>query len=228
VRFLAAVLADQRARGIVPRLLDLGCGDGSVLAALGVPAAVGLDGSEGAVAAARARGLAAVRGAVAAPPFRTGAFSLVTMFHVLEHVADPAEPLRAAHALLRDGGDLVVQVPNAASWQAAWLGPRWSGFDVPRHLVSYAPAALRAVLARHGFAVVREGRAFLRDDTALFASSLVPHLYPPARTGRAGSGRAAWLADLGYLAVTVATLPVVLLANLRGGGATVMVQARRV
>lgn len=39
-------------------------------------------------------------------------FDMVTLWHVLEHVADPVELLRNACALLRDGGMLCVEVPN--------------------------------------------------------------------------------------------------------------------
>jgi len=229
VRFVSRVVAEQRQRGVRVRLLDVGCGDGSVLEALGVPSAVGLDSAPGAVRATRARGLDAVRGTLVARPFRPASFSLVTMFHVLEHVPDVTPHLEAVWGLLQDGGDLVVQVPNAASWQGRCLGERWAGFDVPRHLVNYPPRVLRCLLGRHGFAVVRTTQLCLRDNTALLASSLLPGLYPPARAARrqAEAPLAAWARDLAFLAATLAALPVTLVESLVGRGATIMVHARR-
>ena len=56
----------------------------------------------------------------------------ITMFHVLEHLYEPASYLDAAHKLLRPDGRLVVQVPNAACWQFLLFGERWNGIDVPR------------------------------------------------------------------------------------------------
>ena len=59
------------------------------------------------------------------------------MFHVLEHLYDPRAYLAAAHELLAPDGRLVVQVPNAASWQFRLLGRAWNGVDVPRHLFDF-------------------------------------------------------------------------------------------
>src|SRR6185295_19453226 len=126
--------------------------------------------SASAVRAARSRGLDVLRGNVLQLPFAAGSFSLVTMFHFLEHVAPPAEYLGAAHRLLADGGDLIVQVPNASSWQAGLFGRRWSGFDVPRHVVNYSAGTLSRTLERHGFRVVHVTQFSLRDNTALCAS----------------------------------------------------------
>jgi len=53
-----------------------------------------------------------------------GSFAGITMFHVLEHLPDPRAYLVAARELLAPDGRLVVQVPNAASWQFRLLGRR--------------------------------------------------------------------------------------------------------
>lgn len=228
VRFVARIVAEQQRRGTGVRLLDIGCGDGSVLEACAVQPSVGLDWSLTAARAARARGLDVLRGELYGAPFRDRTFSLITMFHVLEHVASPDAYLRAVKRLLTDDGDLVVQVPNVDSWQAAVLGGRWAGLDVPRHLVDYSPVTLRALLARSGFSVVRETQYSLRDNPTTLANSLVPRLYPPGRVARKVAGReaAAWTGDLAYLAVTLAAVPVALVESLAGCGASVMIQAR--
>jgi SAM-dependent methyltransferase len=228
VRFVKRVATQQARRGMPVRLLDIACGDGSILAAVPVRARVGIDSSDSAVRAARLRGLDVLRGNVLELPFAAGTFSLVTMFHFLEHVAPPDGYLDAAHRLLADDGDLIVQVPNASSWQAGLLRGRWSGFDVPRHVVNYSVETLGRTLERHGFRVVHATQFSLRDNTALCASSVVPGLYPPARAGRGPEPRAlAWLADLTYLAVTLALLPFTFVESAAGRGATIMVHAHR-
>jgi SAM-dependent methyltransferase len=224
VRFVRRVLTEQRARGLDPRLLDIGCGDGSFLDALAFPAATAADASHAAVRAARARGLAATRARLDLPPFRPGSFTLVTMFHVLEHVSPAGSHLDAARRLLAPGGELVIQVPNSASWQARLLGGRWAGLDVPRHLVDYSDRTLNATLSRHGFEVVRESHFSLRDNATTLANSLAPWLYPPARA--AGDDPGAVLRDLLYLGLTLAATPFTLLESSFRRGAAVMVQAR--
>ena len=41
-----------------------------------------------------------------------GDYDLITIHHVLEHLADPRMAMRILHGWLRPGGHLVVEVPN--------------------------------------------------------------------------------------------------------------------
>lgn len=230
VRFVQRIIAEQKRAGKSVALLDVGCADGSFLAAFGSQHRVGLDNSWTAVRAARARGLNVLQGSLLTCALAENSFSLITMFHFLEHVRPAGSYLRAARRLLTDDGDLVVQVPNAASWQAALLKAKWSGFDVPRHLVNYSTGTLRVALAEAGFRVVREEQFSLRDNAAALANSLAPGLYPPARAVRrkANRGLLAWAADLAYLGLILLFFPFTAVESLFGRGATVMVQAKKV
>jgi SAM-dependent methyltransferase len=229
VRFVKRIVAQQQRTQTWLRLLDVGCGDGSFLTALDVHPGVGLDRSPDAAAAVHARGHQALVGDLATTPLRAQSFSLVTMFHYLEHVSPATASLAAVHGLLAPGGRLVVQVPNGASWQARLLGRRWGGYDPPRHLVNYTPRTLRATLERHGFEIVRVSFYSVRDNPTTLANSLAPSLYPPARAalGRTAGWRE-WAANLGYLGLVWAGLPFTLLESACGAGAAVMVEARPV
>jgi SAM-dependent methyltransferase len=229
VAFVGRIAASQRGRGQSVRVLDIGCGDGSFLARLGEADAVGLDISASAVQATRGHGIAAVRGVPWESPLAPGTFSLVTSFHFLEHVPTPGPSLRAMRTLLRDDGDLVLQVPNGRSWQARLCGRSWGGYDVPRHLVNYSDRSLAKALHEHGFEVVAVNHFCLRDNPTTLANSLVPSLYPPARmaAGRRGDGVGALLANLAYLGVTVASMPWSFVESCCRRGASVMVHARK-
>ena len=223
VRFVRRVVEERKARGAWRGLLDVGCGDGSFLTALQARPATGLDWSVEALRAVRARGFPGVRGGLEETPFQPGAFSVVTMFHYLEHVCPAAPVLAAVRGLLAPDGRLVVQVPNADCWQRALVRSRWAGYDPPRHLVHYATATLRRTLEQNGFEVVRVTHASLRDNPTTLANSLAPSLYPPARAARGRHDR--W-GSLAYLALVMAGLPFALLEAACGHGAAVMMEAR--
>ena len=92
--------------------------------------------------------------AAACPGLPDNAFDLVILWHALEHLPDPSGALCAIRGLLRDGGRLVVAVPNLASWQARLLKARWFHLDVPRHLWHFTPETLEHLLRVTGFQVV--------------------------------------------------------------------------
>ena len=152
------------------------------------------------------------------------------MFHVLEHLYDPHAYVEAAHGLLRPDGRLIVQVPNAASWQFLLLGENWSGVDVPRHLTLFRSRDLEVLLERCGFEVVRRKHFSLRDNPA------VPGDQPGAVAGPDGApcprngGRPA-AAGCSRTSSTSAwwwrRLPWTLLEAACRAGSTVMVEARK-
>jgi SAM-dependent methyltransferase len=63
-----------------------------------------------------------------------GRYDVVSMFHHLEHAPDPREELRAALAVLRPGGHLVVEVTDPACLFGALLGGWWVRYHQPRQL----------------------------------------------------------------------------------------------
>jgi SAM-dependent methyltransferase len=66
----------------------------------------------------------------------------VAMWHVLEHLRNPAEILERIAARLEPGGVLAIGVPNPSSLQFRLMGARWPQVDAPRHLCLMAPDAL--------------------------------------------------------------------------------------
>lgn len=211
-------------------LLDAGCGGGLFLAMLqehGYRVA-GLDFSCGAAAVAWANnGVPAVCGTLSRPPFPDGSCAVVTMFHVLEHLYDPASYLDASHRLLRPGGRLVIQAPNAACWQFLLLGENWSGLDVPRHLVDFRLRDLEILLDQCGFEILRVKHFSLRDNPAGLATSLAPGLDPMARRirGVREGPKLRLLKDLLYFTLVLACAPFTLLEAACRAGSTVIVEA---
>jgi SAM-dependent methyltransferase len=229
VRFVRRAIAAGGEQGLV---LDVGCGGGLFLRLLRERGhrVAGLDFScDAAVVAWRRNGIPVACGSLAHAPFAAGSCAVVTMFHVLEHLYDPGSYLVAAHRLLQPGGRLVVQVPNASSWQFFLLRENWSGLDVPRHLINFRADDLAALLDTCGFEVVRTKHFSLRDNPAGFATSLAPRLDPMARRVRRvpETPRAALAKSLLYFALLAAGLPFTLMEACCRAGSTVMMEARK-
>lgn len=108
-------------RGIVPAaggsVLDVGCGEGSLLRALGrARPGLTLTGVEPTIAFARhvatGSGITVVADIADLP--RDRRFNLIVLIHVLEHVYHPVDVLRQIQERLADGGTLYVDVPDVA------------------------------------------------------------------------------------------------------------------
>jgi SAM-dependent methyltransferase len=229
LNFVTKALIDCGEKG---HIVDIGCGGGLFLKILRERgyAGVGLDNSAAAARVAlKQNGVPVICGDLTHSPLDRGGFSLVTMFHVLEHVYDPVGYLRTARDLLSPDGRLIVQVPNASSWQFLIFGEHWNGVDVPRHLVNYRQRDLENLLDYCGFEVLRRKHFSLRDNPAGFATSLAPSLDPMARRVRAGkeSPPLRLLKDSVYLGLTLAALPFTVFEAVCGAGSSIMIEARK-
>jgi 2-polyprenyl-3-methyl-5-hydroxy-6-metoxy-1,4-benzoquinol methylase len=139
------------------RVLELGCGHGGFLKLVRDAGfdVLGLDLSPSVLDYARRTfGIDVVRGPLEETDLPAGSFDVVAAFDVLEHVPDPLETVRAAAALLRPGGLLVVQTPRYSGDSHAALRAREDPFlahlnpGVHVHLLT--ADGMRALFARAG------------------------------------------------------------------------------
>jgi len=229
VRFVRRALESAGKTGIV---LDVGCGGGlflGMLAQSGVKV-MGLDFSLDAAGVAwRKQHVPAVCASLSHAPFAPASCAVVTMFHVLEHLYDPNTYVESARDLLQPNGRLVIQVPNASSWQFLMLGENWSGLDIPRHLLTFRASDLEVLLDRCGLEPVRYKYFSLRDNPAGLATSLAPSLDPMARRVRGipEGPRKKLLKDLLYFCLVAASVPPTLVEAACRAGSTIMVEARK-
>ncbi|MCS6913203.1 MAG: class I SAM-dependent methyltransferase [Myxococcales bacterium] len=129
---------------------DLGCNGGHYLRFCG-PGSQGLDISRDSVAACRAQGLSAQQHDlnVLPLPLPGGAFGVVLLSHVLEHVHAPLLLLQEANRLLRPGGRLVLGLPIEDSLYSRLRMDYYGGPE--GHLYSFSRRNLRRLLELAGF-----------------------------------------------------------------------------
>jgi SAM-dependent methyltransferase len=229
VRFVQGAIDNSGGRGPI---VDVGCGGGLFLRLLAERGhdVIGVDLSpEAASVSWRVNGVPAIATRFSRAPLPPASCSVVTMFHVLEHLYDPASYLDAAREVLKREGRLVIQVPNADCWQFQLFGERWNGIDVPRHLFNFRKCDIDVLLGECGFEPVRYKHFSLRDNPAGLATTLVPSLDPMSRRVRRvhESPGIRLLKDLLYMGLTGASLPFTLLEAACRAGSTIMVEARK-
>jgi SAM-dependent methyltransferase len=159
------------------RILDVGCGTGSILKQLGNPEKnVGVDLAPEAISFCHERGLNNVQQAdVAALPFSDGSFAAVICSSVLYHqwVKDVGGAVREMHRVLRPGGLLLLNVPafrflHSAHDEAVMTARRFTRNDI------------RFLLAENGFAI----RRLTYWTTLLFPLAVIARTFGGSKMGR--------------------------------------------
>lgn len=136
-------------------LLDLGCGTGHFLKAAKDNGwqVDGIEPDENARKLACTLIESKVKGNFLQEAF-DGNYSIITAWHVFEHIHQIDSTLKKLKSLLKTDGKLIVAVPNYTSFDAKKYGSFWAAYDVPRHLYHFSPSAMEALLNRHGFKII--------------------------------------------------------------------------
>jgi 2-polyprenyl-3-methyl-5-hydroxy-6-metoxy-1,4-benzoquinol methylase len=217
-------------------LLDVGCGSGTLMGILKHRGfrVLGVDFSREAASVAEIEnGVQVLVGPLEQASFKETTFDVVTLFHVMEHVANPRDLLSEIRRILKPDGCLILQVPNIDSWQSKVFGAQWYGLDIPRHLIDYSKAAMLRLLSDSGFSVRRIRHFNLRDNAPALVSSIFPSLDPVSRAVRhqrhdmEETATAAWARHLSYLFFVLCAWPIAMIESAFGHGATIMIEARR-
>jgi 2-polyprenyl-3-methyl-5-hydroxy-6-metoxy-1,4-benzoquinol methylase len=144
------------------RVLDFGCGKGEFVETCinnGFDA-VGVDFSTSRATSARLKIVPSLDDV-------PGAFHVVTLFEVLEHVERPADILAMLSARLVDAGILIVETPDCSGVTGIRSQRDKHLVDPVQHVNGFTPRTLTAIVERAGFE--RIGRPM-----AIAASGLVP------------------------------------------------------
>lgn len=138
-----------------PRLLEIGCSVGATLEVATQRGwdAVGVDVAETAIARCRKAGLEALLVGPLVLPFADESFDVVCAWHVIEHVESVEKTLKEWARVLRPGGLLVIETPDANCRKAKRLGARYRKFWAPEHTYTFSRSSLQKFFERAGLEV---------------------------------------------------------------------------
>ncbi len=207
------------------RVLDVGCGDGSLLREIGRQGPwelFGLDFNPEAFASAEDGGapIHYFAGPIEDASYQRNSFDLIVMHHLLEHVPQPRATVARVFELLRPGGWLVGQLPNYDSIERRFTGRWWNGFHTPRHMQCFSPKTLTGLLKRAGFDSMGTRAALHPGQWALSLQSYVADRW--LRGTRLRHGKA-WF----YPACLVTAIPLVVMEVMLHEGGIIDFEARK-
>ncbi len=84
-----------------------------------------------------------------------GFYSVITLWHVLEHTNFPQKKLLLLKALLKKKGHLVVALPNVNSYDNTFYKKHWAGYDLPRHRFHFNPLSFRFLCNKVGLKITK-------------------------------------------------------------------------
>jgi len=132
-------------------ILDVGCGNGSLLTQLYRMGFTNLTGIDPFINEAHDYGSIKI--------FKkeihdlNGSFDLIMMHHSLEHMFQPLKALQKAHSLLNKHKYLLVRIPVMGNYGWQHYKTFWCGLDAPRHIFIPSEKGMRMLATNAGFEI---------------------------------------------------------------------------
>jgi SAM-dependent methyltransferase len=142
------------------RILEIGCGSGHLLKVLlerGFQNVQGSDPSPACARAAQGMGVRAVSATVFTATLPEEPYDFLILTGVLEHIRDLDRTVEQFHRLLKDGGRVYLEVPDASRLEPSLDAP-FQEFSV-EHINFLSPGSLSNLMQARSFRTVTTGRA---------------------------------------------------------------------
>ncbi|MDH3972665.1 MAG: class I SAM-dependent methyltransferase [Deltaproteobacteria bacterium] len=158
------------------KILDIGCGRGvmlNILKKMGWQVC-GTELSKKSSSFARERHeIEVITKDISHCDFPEKSFDIVTMWHVLEHLPAPFSTIEEVGRILKDGGRLIVEVPNFGGLQATFFANKWFHLDSPRHIFHFNEKSLVKYIEKCGFQVIKRENLSWEYDPFGFIQSFL-------------------------------------------------------
>lgn len=105
-------------------------------------------------------------------PFANGTQSILSYFHVLEHIRNIDKVLSEAFRVLEESGHILIEVPDAERYEEYPVGTAF-WFSIREHVNHFSAQAICYVLQRNGFSVTSVNRKLLPTPEFTYPSLMI-------------------------------------------------------
>lgn len=133
------------------RILDVGCGTGTLLFALMDQGFSSLTGVDPFISNDISRGSVHIHKCTLSD--LDGHFDLIMLHHSFEHMPSPSDALQNISRLLRPGGYALIRIPVADSYAWDTYRTNWVQLDAPRHLFLHTRKSMGILASTAGFEI---------------------------------------------------------------------------
>lgn len=135
---------------LTSNILDVGCGNGSLLVRLRKDGFVHLTGADPHIARSvvYANGVRLLKKKM---DEMEGSFDFIMLHHCFEHMPDPLSVLMHLHRLLPPRRYTLIRIPVAGTWAWRHYGGNWVQLDAPRHMYLHTEASVKILAEKTGF-----------------------------------------------------------------------------
>jgi SAM-dependent methyltransferase len=137
------------------KVLDIGCGTGWELFKYKQKGwkVAGVEPSKAACDTGNKQGLNIFNGTLLDANFQENEFDLIISSHSFEHIPNPNETMMEIKRILKDGGELIMSIPNYAGLNSKIFGKYWYYLTEPVHTFLYSPKSIKKLFPLHGFEI---------------------------------------------------------------------------
>lgn len=132
--------------------VDVGAGDGGFLEVVEAKRKIGVEVSKSGRKIMEEKGLATL----SEKQFlhaRTMHADVISFWHVLEHIENPWDYVKAAYKNLKKDGVIVIGIPNVESFELRMFKRFWFHLVPAHHLWFFSPRSINILLAQHNFKI---------------------------------------------------------------------------
>jgi 2-polyprenyl-3-methyl-5-hydroxy-6-metoxy-1,4-benzoquinol methylase len=137
------------------KILDVGAGEGKFLSSLNsnIFKKYGIELDKKSYEICRKKRLTVYNEDILKKDFKKEKFTIITLWHVIEHIPNPEKLFKKLSAILENDGRIIIATPNIESKGFEMAKAKWFHMDAPRHIMLFSELGIEKITKKTGFSI---------------------------------------------------------------------------